>query len=642
MALQEVNRWLEKLQKLLAKEKAEDLLQYKDALSSTSFVERRKKGVCWYPIDVVEAKFDAGERLLVTVQRAKEHTNNHSFQSGKLVSFFSNSGNGDDEFEVTGVVNFVKEDKMTLTLNADEMPDWLHRGNMGVQLLFDENSYKEMEFALNKVITSEEDDIIRLKQTLLGDRKAQFKDTYPLSLPKLNEVQNKALNLVASAEDVAIIHGPPGTGKTTTLVQSILYTLKHEKQVLVCAPSNAAVDLLAEKLSSEGVDVIRIGHPARVTEEVMSSTLDACIAKHNDFKILKTIHKQAEECRKQAGKYKRNFGAEERAQRRELYTEARKLKKEAQQLEFHITSDLLNRAQVICSTMVGASNIALRGRKFSTVFIDEAAQGLEPASWIPILKAHRVMFAGDHCQLPPTIKSHEAAKEGMEVTLFEKAIKNNSADVMLTEQYRMNDIIMGFSSRIFYKNALKANTLVSEWLVFNEDLPLEFIDTAGCGFYEQVNEETKSSFNEEEADLCIKHMTQYAEMLSSFDKQCIHFESIAVVSPYKSQTVLIKNLIGKNSPFADDFVDKISVNTIDSFQGQERDVVYISLVRSNDNGKIGFLSDIRRMNVAMTRARKKLVVIGDSATICQNSFYSDFVDYANEVGAYRSAFEFMY
>lgn len=643
MNLNDINKELQKTATLLQKEKAEDLRQYKEAMSSSSYTERRQKGVCWYPVELLNSKFDSGDRFIIKLQRHKEHANQHLFQSGKLVSFFCNTNSKEQhDASVNGVVNYARDNEMAITLNADELPEWLHSGKLGVQLLFDENSYREMEYALKKITESDEDNHIRLKSTILGNREATFIATHPIVLPPLNNSQNTALNLVSSAQDIAIIHGPPGTGKTTTIVQSILHTLKHEAQVLVCAPSNAAVDLLAEKISNEGVSIIRIGHPARVTDEIVGSTLDAQTSKHSDYKILKSIRKKADECRATAGKYKRSFGQEEREQRRLLYAEARQLQKEADQLEFHIISDLISKAQVICTTMVGASRIELKGRTFGTVFIDEAAQSLEPACWIPLLKAQRAVFAGDHCQLPPTIKSNSAAKEGLNETLFEKAISRNSnSAAMLKEQYRMNSKIMEFSNRIFYNGELRANETVADWTIFEDDLPVEFIDTAGCGFEEQTNSETLSSFNPEEADICIKHLITYMENTENNDALA-SVQSIAVISPYKAQTVLINDKLLTVGTVNESVLSRISVNTVDSFQGQERDIIYISLVRSNENGKIGFLSDIRRMNVAMTRAKKKLVVIGDSATICQNSFYGSFVDYCNEIGAYRSAFELLY
>ncbi|WP_066628852.1 AAA domain-containing protein [Labilibacter marinus] len=632
---------LKKVLALLLQEKEEDLLQYKRKVANTSIVERRKEGVCWYPLSVERTKFDAGERLLVKVSRPKEHKESHLFQSGKLVSIFSNAGsNNEQKHAITGVVNRSGEREMIITLNNDDEPDWLHDGNVGVQLMFDENAYLEMERALNIVMNPLDNRLEQLRGILLESEEASFTQKYPVEIPHLNSSQNKALQLISSADDLAIVHGPPGTGKTTSLVESIHHTLKSENQVLVCAPSNAAIDLLCEKLGEKGLNVVRIGHPARVTEEILSKTLDAQIAHHNNYKDLKAIKKQADEYYRTARKYKRNFGHEERQQRRLLLQESSKLKKEAEQLEYYIVNDILSNSQVIASTMVGASNYQIRDRKFNTVFIDEAAQGLEPATWIPITKANRVVFAGDHCQLPPTIKSFEAARAGLDETLFEKAIKRNKADVMLQEQYRMHADIMRFSSQYFYGNKLKANENVEDWKVFEEDLAIEFIDTAGCGFFEQVDKETRSSFNPEESDLLLKHFREY---FSTIDQTLGDIEtSVGVISPYKAQVNLLQqNFKGVEEEF-ENTKALISVNTVDSFQGQERDVIYISLVRSNEKGEIGFLGDTRRMNVAMTRARKKLVIIGDSATIGQHQFYSKFLDYVNEIGAYRSAFEMLY
>lgn len=641
MARSNIQDELKMLVNLLHQEKEEDLKQYRQKMASTSLKERRKSGVCWYPVDISSTKFDTGERLIVKVARQPEHTDAHMFQSGKLVSLFSNgAGLGDHEDAVSGVVNNANKKEMMITINADDVPSWVHQGQLGVQLLFDENAYREMDKALNQLIKAKDGRINDLKEILLGQRGASFKsDTYIRDLG-MNESQNAALYKVKNAQDVAIIHGPPGTGKTTTLVQAIMEKLKSEKQVLVCAPSNAAVDLLAERLGQQKLEVLRIGHPARVNEENLSKTLDARIANHKEFKNLKFIRKKAEELFALAGKYKRNFGHAEKAQRRAIKSEALKHKDDANQLEYYIINDILANTQVIASTLVGTSNSNIKGMTFETVFIDEAAQALEPATWIPILKSEKVIFAGDHCQLPPTIRSFEAARAGLEVTLFEKAIKRNDADVMLNEQYRMHTDIMNFSSRLFYKDALIANEMVANWSVFPDDQVVEFVDTAGCGFYEAVDKETRSSYNTEEADLIIKHLSDYINELTVLEK-IDEVKSIGIISPYKAQTgLIIEKLTELNWDEA--ITHKIAINTVDSFQGQERDVIYISMVRSNDDGTIGFLGDTRRMNVALTRARKKLVVVGDSATIGQNDFYQKFLDYINEIDAYRSAFELLY
>jgi ATP-dependent RNA/DNA helicase IGHMBP2 len=639
MSQSQIQEELKNLAHLLYQEKQADLQQYRKKMLGTSLKERRLQGVCWFPVKLEKTKFDAGERLIIKVARPPEHKDAHLFQSGKLVSFFSSAGGlGDTEDAVNGVVNNTTKQEMLITINADEIPEWVHHGQLGVQLLFDENAYREMDRTLTTLIKSKDGRISELKNILLGSKPASFDIVNIIPELGLNDSQNAALEKIHHANDLAIIHGPPGTGKTTTLVQAILETLKNENQVLVCAPSNAAVDLLSEKLAEKNIEVLRIGHPARVNEEILSKTLDARIANHNDYKNLKDLRKQSEEYYTMAKKYKRNFGPNERTQRNAIKAEARKLKEDARQLEFYIVNDILAKTQVITSTLVGANNQAVKGMTFNTVFIDEAAQSLEPACWIPILKANRVVFAGDHCQLPPTVRSFDAAKKGLEVTLFEKAIQRNDADVMLNEQYRMNEQIMTFSSRFFYKNSLIANQAVKDWSVFPGDQVVEFIDTAGCAFYEAIDKETRSSYNQEEAHLLLKHLKQYLEQVE-LTGHADEIQNIGIISPYKAQTVLLNELILEKNISIDDMA-KININTVDSFQGQERDVIYISLVRSNENGEIGFLSDTRRMNVAMTRAKKKLVVIGDSGTIGQHPFYATFLDYINEIDAYHSAFEF--
>lgn len=639
MSKNKIHEEIKNLKAQLLTEKEEDLAQFKQKMQSTSLVERRNEGVLWYPVQLASSLYDAGERLIINISRSKSHSDSHLFQSGKLVSIFSNANNNSEQSTfVTGVINQVRENDMFITINNDSFPAWLKDGKLGVQLLFDENSYIEMEKTLDILLKTEDRRLNDLKSIILGEENANFEEKYDVSIPVLNKSQNDALNLVSKAEDLAIIHGPPGTGKTTTIIRSIIHALKEEKQVLVCAPSNSAVDLLVEKLAEKGINVLRVGHPARITDSVLKNTLDTKVTLHPHYKDVKMIRRQAEELFKAAGKYKRNFGPNERRERNETYREAKKLKDEARQLIHYITDNLIAEAQVIASTLVGANNYQIKDLKFSTVFIDEAAQGLEPATWIPILKAHKVVLAGDHSQLPPTIKSHEAAKNGLEITLFEKAINRNSADVMLKEQYRMNEKIMNFSSKYFYKNQLIANEKVANWTIFENDNPVEFIDTAGTGFSEYTDPETKSTMNKEEAALTMKYLKDYLFKVENPQ----NIDGIGVISPYKAQVNLLKEIFDNDAEIDDKLKNKISVNTVDSFQGQERDIIFISLVRSNDKNEIGFLKDIRRMNVAMTRARKKLVIFGDSGTICNDEFYNSFVDYINEISAYKSAFEIMY
>jgi len=627
---------IDKLQHLLQIEKEEDLKQYTQKMQETSYVYRRKEGVCWYPIMLTKERYDSGERLLIHIERPKEHTEQHLFQSGKLISFFCRNSNGGEE-SVNGVVNSVRKDEMIITLNADELPDWTNSGKLGIQLLFDENSYREMENALKTLQTTENVRTLELADIILGTSKARFNNKEKIELPELNSSQNESINQIISAQDIAIIHGPPGTGKTTTLISAIHQTLKNESQVLVCAPSNAAVDLLVEKLQEKNIEVLRIGHPARVTEHLLNTTTDARIAQHDYYKELRAVRKKTEEFFSMAGKYKRNFGKAERDQRRMMFAEARKLKKEADELLSYITSDIIGKAQAIICTMVGANNPLLRNRNFKTVFIDEAAQALEPACWIPILKAERIILAGDHCQLPPTVKSIKASKEGLFTTLFERIMETKNVDTLLTVQYRMNTNIMQFSNTWFYDGKLTSSDNNSDWKIFSDDTPITYLDTAGAGFFEKIDEETRSTYNIEEAELLFKYLESYIPSIPTGMGT-----TVGIVAPYRAQIEILNQKL-KDSELSSKYEHlDISVNTIDSFQGQERDIICISLVRCNEKGEIGFLSDVRRMNVAMTRARKKLIAIGDSATICSDNFYNEFVQYTTNKGFYKSAFEYLY
>jgi ATP-dependent RNA/DNA helicase IGHMBP2 len=475
---------------LLKQERQADLEQYQQKVLQKSITHKKKEGICWYPVKLERSYIGTGERLIVEIQRTTHFEQRHLFQSGKAVSFFSNAKNTPQRDHVSGVINFVRDHTMVITLNGDDLPEWIDDGSLGVDVMFDEMSYREMEFAMKTVMKAEHGRIVELREVLLGHQKASFNaELQTLNLPSstssLNESQKVALNVVLSACDVGIIHGPPGTGKTTTLVEGIVRTVKQEKQVLVCAPSNAAIDLLVEKLSERGLNVLRLGHPARVTEQTLSKTLDSRIATHEYYKDLRGMRKKMEELRTRALKYKRNFGREERAERKMLMNEVKALKADADVLEFYITNNLIDTSDVIACTLVGASHYTLRGRKFKSVFIDEAAQSLEPGCWIPLLKAERVIFAGDHQQLPPTIKSLVAARAGLAETLMEKCIKRQPTTAsMLQTQYRMHEAIMRFSSDYFYNGKLMADISVKTRLLKEHEIPVSFIDTAGCGYTE--------------------------------------------------------------------------------------------------------------------------------------------------------------
>ncbi len=630
--------YFKKLQDLLKTERQEDKRLYEEQAERASVQVRRENGLTWYPIAIRDTEMGRGDYLTVEVERTTHQDIIHQLRSGASAALFSNHNPKEDRVE--GVIAFQNGNRLKLTLRTDELPDWSRDGKLGIDLLFDDNSYDEMQNALKQAATlTEKTEDGKLIRILTGEQLPSFDErvTIPV-ISSLNASQQAAVQKIVAANDVAIVHGPPGTGKTTTLVQAIKTLIQQEpQQILVVAPSNTAVDLLSEKLAEQGLNVLRIGNPARVSDKLLSLTLDSRMAEHASMKEIKRFKKQAAEFISMAHKYKRNFGKAEREQRKALFDEARKIMRSTETTEQYIINDITSRAQVITATLVGSNHYTIRNLKYNTVIIDEAGQALEPACWIPILKAKKVVLAGDHCQLPPTIKSNEAARNGLGTTLMEKCVQlYPQAVTLLQEQYRMHQAIMGYSSAVFYNNQLKAHRSVEQRLLFNGDQPLLFIDTAGCG-YDEKNEETSIS-NPEEAAFLFKHVNQVVQELGThYTPQ--HFPTVAIISPYRHQVEILKEQFQHNAALQP-YHNRISVNTIDSFQGQERDIVYISMTRSNSDNNIGFLSDIRRMNVAMTRARKKLVIIGDSATLSQLPFYADFIAYTEQQNAYQSAWEF--
>ncbi len=623
---------------LLRMEKEADRLSFRELTNSLSTIERRENGMCWYPVAIRDTEIGRGDYLTIELERTTQQDIIHQLRFGMTAALFSNHAPQHDRIE--GSISHISGNRLKLSLRVDELPDWTRNGKLGVDIVFDENSYTEMENALRMADVISERKEGRLSRVITGalipefNKQPQYEFYY-----SLNETQQMAVHRILDATDLAIVHGPPGTGKTTTLVQAIKALIKRDgEQVLVVAPSNAAVDLLSEKLSAAGMNVVRVGNPAKVSESQMSLTLDSKISTHASMKEIRRLKKQSSEYKDLAHKYKRSFGRDEREQRKALFAEARKIAAEVEQTEQYIIDDVLSRAQVITATLVGANHYTVRQRKYETVVIDEAGQALEAACWIPMLKAKKLVMAGDHCQLPPTIKSQEAAKQGLAKTLMEKLVeKFPEAVVLLQTQYRMNKLIMQFPSREFYESKLVADPSVANRVLFPGDEPVIFIDTAGSGYEEKL--EGKSISNPEEAEFLVRHLSSTLSTLTNEDPSAT-LTSIGVISPYRHQVTLLKELVAESTGLAD-FIQSINVNTIDSFQGQERDVVYISLTRSNPDNTIGFLSEIRRMNVAMTRARRKLVVIGDSATIAQFPFYRDFISYVEENGSYRSVWDFM-
>jgi ATP-dependent RNA/DNA helicase IGHMBP2 len=616
---------LGRLASVLRIEQREDFALHDAWLKQSSIQERKRNGITWFPLRIVETGFGIGSYPFIVVERNPGDRLEHRFQSAAPVSLFSGA-EGNQDSMLNGTIGYVDDQRMKISFYVDELPDWVDDGKLGVNLLFDTRTYDEMFKALSFLINVEKGRVKQLRDVVLGYKEPE-KRTFQGSLsPILNDSQNEALKAICCAEDLAVVHGPPGTGKTTTLVESMVEVLKEEKQIMVCAPSNAATDHLAKCLSAKGLRVVRIGNLAKVESDNTSLTLDVLLQQEKDFKQIKELKRRALDLRKMGVKYKRSFGREEAEQRKLIFQEARSISREARELESYLVQKVLDDAQVIACTLIGSSSEDLAGRRFSTVVIDEAGQGIEPAVWVPILKAERIIMAGDPFQLPPTVKSQEAASKGLSITLLEKSIKRIGQAALLNVQYRMHESIMAFSNRKFYGNALQAHTSVANRML-HESLPVEFIDTAGCGFEEQAGEEGESRCNAEEVGILRKHFDQLKEAVGSS-------WNAAIISPYRAQVQLLQQEFAST--------EGVSVNTIDSFQGQERDVVYLSLVRSNDQGDIGFLRDYRRMNVAMTRARMKLVIIGDSATLGNDRFFAELLEYVESIAGYRTAWEFMY
>lgn len=666
---------------LLRQEKEEDLRQFIQMVRQRPLQDRVRDGYTWYPVQVLQTGFYLGEKAFVIIERSASANQPHQLRSGMSVNLFCNAPHAEKE-EKTGVINYIERNRMKIILNARNAPEWLSLGQIGVDMLFDDRSYQEMERALERVIAAKGNRTAELRKLLTPQVQQPqvyaFRPDPAAAMPSaesgLNPSQAGAVNAVLNSPDVTIIHGPPGTGKTTTLVAAIQLLAERESTVLVTAPSNTAADLLTERLAEKGLNVVRIGNVSRVDDAVLRHTLDAILAKHPESKNIRKVKLQAAEFRRQAHKFKRNFDYEARREREHLKQQARELESWALDLEQRLIDQVLTSAHAITCTLVGAANQVLDRYHFRTCVIDEAAQALEPACWIPILKSSRVVLAGDPFQLPPTVKSIEAARKGLSRTLIEHAIEDLPDRVFLLDtQYRMHHAIMGFSNRYFYNDALRAHQTVGDrrLLTLNGSGdtvtffdPITFIDTAGCGFDEKnttaADGSSPSKANYEEALLVREHLLQ---LLAQFPESQPR-PTIGVLSPYRGQVNYLEEVFREDPVFgpmlrqrntassaqsvldesehnADAMRHLITINTIDGFQGQERDVIYISLVRSNLKNEIGFLSDYRRMNVAMTRARMLLVVIGDSGTIGQNKFYSAFLDYCQENGKYQTAWEYM-
>ena len=588
--------------------------------SETMGIARKvKRGLCWFPITVGRNYYNSLNQLVLEVTRSEDTDIEHNFEYGKPVCFFHQSGNGDIKYlNFTAIVSYADETRMVVSMpGMGAVLDLQHYERLGVQLYFDESGYRTMFQALNEVIQAKGDRLAELRDIFLGTSKATFRELYPMRFPWLNPTQEAAVNKVLCARDVAIVHGPPGTGKTTTLVEAIYETLHREPQVLVCAQSNMAVDWISEKLTDRGINVLRIGNPTRVNDKMLSFTYERRFEAHPSYSELWSIRK---ELRQLGNKTRRgSYDAREA-----LRSRISRLRDRATALEVQINADLFDSAHVIASTLMSSNHRLLDRQHFGTLFIDEAAQALEASCWIAIRKADRVIFAGDHCQLPPTIKCYDAARNGLDKTLMERLVANRPNAVSLLKiQYRMHQDIMRFSSEWFYNGALEAAPEVRYRGILDWDKPISWIDTSSMDFKEEFVGETFGRINKPEADLLLQNLQAYIEHIggSRILEERIDF---GIISPYKAQVQYLRSCIKGNDALRP-YRSLITVNTVDGFQGQERDVIFISLVRANERGEIGFLRDLRRMNVAITRARMKLVIFGDADTLSHHPFYKKLI-----------------
>ena len=637
-----------------------------------------KRGDAWFPLQVGKSFYNSLNQTAIEVFRTSDQDIEHNFEFGRPVMFFmvkkmgknenqgntalQQSGNPSDAnhkvqnsnlkvqsikyFSFTGTVSYVDGDRMVVTVpdSAPLLELQQSTDPIGVQLSFDETSYKLMFEVLDRVMKAKNNRLAYLRDLFYSHQKAGRFSFEPMKFPWLNPTQERAVNEVLWAKDVAIVHGPPGTGKTTTLVEAINETLMRESQVLVCAQSNMAVDWISEKLVDRGINVLRIGNPTRVNDKMLGFTYERRFESHADYPQLWAIRKAIRELRKNRKKGSENY-----------HQKMDRLKSRAAEIELRINAELFGEARVIACTLVGSAHHLLEGMKFGTLFIDEAAQALEAACWIPMKRASRVILAGDHCQLPPTVKSIAALRAGLGKTLMERIAENKPEVVTLLKiQYRMNDEIMRFSSDWFYGGKVESAPQIKYRSVLDYDHPITWIDTSNeenqitiegedapedsasaanqnsdLNFKEQFVGESFGRINKAEAELTLLTLAEY---FTKIGKQRVLEERIdvGIISPYRAQVQYLKKLI-KKYEFFKPYRRLISVNTVDGFQGQERDVILISLVRSNDEGQIGFLKDLRRMNVAMTRARMKLIILGNKDTMTKHPFYKKLWEYVEAI-----------
>lgn len=621
---------------------------FRKQTEATGMQRKVKRGDAWFPIKVGKRFYNGLNQLCIEVFRTQDGDIEHNFECGRPLLFFRYVDGGNKAggrlkyYGFTGTVSYVEGDRMVVAVpDSAPLPDLQSASEQtGCQLSFDETSYQMMFDALDRTMKAKGNRLAYLRDLFCSRQKAEKFSFAPIRLPWLNPTQERAVNGVLWAKDVAVVHGPPGTGKTTTLVEAINETLMRESQVLVCAQSNMAVDWISEKLIDRGINVLRIGNPTRVNDKMLGFTYERKFEAHPDYPQLWSIRKAIRELRNN-----RKRGSVSYHQKMD------RLKSRATELEIRIHTSLFGEARVVASTLVGASSRVMEGQKFTTLFIDEAAQALEAACWIAIRRASRVILAGDHCQLPPTVKSIAALRGGLGKTLMERIVENKPEVVTLLKvQYRMNEEIMRFSSDWFYGGQVEAAPQIKYRGILDYDNPMVWIDTSDdtmtaasgstasegnqtsvpsgeskeASFHEQFVGSSFGRINKGEAELTLKTLKDY---FTKIGRQRVLDERIdvGIISPYRAQVQYLRSLIKKRE-FFKPYRSLVSVNTVDGFQGQERDVILISLVRSNEEGQIGFLRDLRRMNVAITRARMKLIILGNARTMTRHAFYKKLWD----------------
>ena len=606
---------------MLQKEYEYEKELYRQQTREAGIPKRIQQGVCWFPVKLGADRYNSLNQLTVEVTRTETEETEHSFEYGCPVCFFRISADRQIRyFNFSAVISYVQDNKMVVVLPGPQvLPELVVTGELGVQLYFDDTSYKTMFAALREVAEAKGNRTARLREVLLGKAPALRRETGPVRFPWLNASQEKAVNQVLCAKEVAVVHGPPGTGKTTTLVEAVYETLHRENQVMVSAQSNTAVDWIAEKLVDRGIPVLRIGNPTRVNDKMLAFTYERRFEAHSDYPELWQIRKTI---REMTGRLRKS-GREDRER---LHNQLTKLRVRATGLEIRIDTELFTEARVIACTLVGAASRVLERKRFSSLFIDEAAQAIEAACWIAISRADRVILAGDHCQLPPTIKCIEAAREGLGRTLLEKVVLHKPETVSLLKiQYRMHEDIMRFPSRWFYHDELEAAPEVKYRGILDFDTPVSWIDTSELDLQEKAVAEGTGRLNTGEAELLVRELKNYMERIGIRRILEEHID-FGVISPYRAQVHYLRHLL-KKEPFFRPCRRLITVHTVDGFQGQERDVIMISLVRANEKGQIGFLRDLRRMNVAITRARMKLLILGEAVTLTRHPFYRELYEY---------------